>query len=141
MGKRDELVGGGLRRVLKLAGDGEGTTYDDRLLDAHIPQPDLIRCVAEFAGVDPEEIGQSGKKTRVSDIKGIIYFLATHRLGYSGEAVAKALALAQEFAGATRGSALIVDKLDKWMELEKLINKSTALRLQLLAILFRRGLI
>lgn len=31
-GKREELVGGGLRRVLKQAGDGLITAYDDRIL-------------------------------------------------------------------------------------------------------------
>lgn len=149
MGKRDELVGGGLRRVLKLAGDEEVAAYDDRILgsadfveqlkqekeiaeklDTHIPLSDLIRSVAEFAGVDPKELGQPGRKTRVADSKGIICFLATRRLGYSGEAVAKALAITRSGVcrGATRGAALIADKPGQWGELEGLINKSTTSR-------------
>lgn len=146
MGNRDELVGGGLRRVQKLTSEEEISTYDDRILgsadfveqlkqkkdiaeklDAHLHLPDLIRCVAEFAGVDPKELSQPGRKTRVSETKGIICFLATRRLGYSGETVAKALAITRSGVcrGATRGSALIADKADKWRDLEKLINKST----------------
>ncbi|MEA3545491.1 MAG: transposase, partial [Thermodesulfobacteriota bacterium] len=60
----------------------------------------------------------------------IICFLATRRLGYSGEVVAKALAITRSGVcrGATRGSVLIADKSDKWREIEELINKSTTSR-------------
>jgi hypothetical protein len=148
MGQRDELVGGGLKRVLKLAGDEEEVTvYDDRILgsadfveqlkqknaiaeklDTRIPLPELIRRVAEFARVDPKELCQRGRKTMVSDTKGIICFLAARRLGYSGEAVAKALGMTRSGVcrAASRGAALIADFPAQWGSIEEIINKSTA---------------
>lgn len=146
IGKRDELVGDGLRRVLKLAGGKEVTAYDDRILgsanfveqlkqekeiaaklEAPIPLTELIRRVAEFARVDPRELCQRGRRTTVSDTKGIICFLAARRLGYSGEAVAKALGITRSGVcrGASRGAALVADNPVKWSKLEGIINKST----------------
>ncbi len=146
MGKRDELVGGGLKRALKLRGDEEVTAYDDRILggadfveqlkqqkeiaeklDVYIPLTELIRRVAEFARVDPKELCQRGRKTTVSDTKGIICFLATRRLGYSGEAVAKALGITRSGVcrAASRGAVLAADNPAKWGGLGGIVNKST----------------
>lgn len=147
MGKRDELVGGGLRRVLKLAGDELITAYDDRILgsadfveqlkqeqeiaervEALIPLPELIKRVAEFARVEPQELCQRGRKPMVADAKSVICFLAARRIGYSGEVVAKALGITRSGVcrGASRGAALVAEHPDKWGRLEELINKSTA---------------
>ena len=146
MGKRDEFAGGGHRWVRKLAGDEEVTAYGDRILGsadfveqmkhgkeitgklgAHISLTELIRRVAEFAGVDPKELCQRGRKTTVSDTKGILCFLAARRFGYSGEAVAKALGITRSGVcrGASRGAALVADNPVKWRKLEGIINKST----------------
>ncbi len=146
LGKRDELVGGGLRRVLKLAGDEVVTAYDDRILgsadfvehlkqekeiaerlDAPIPLTELIKRVAEFASVEPQELCQRGRKTMVADTKSIICFLAVRRIGCSGEAVAKALGITRSGVcrGASRGAALLAENPVKWGKLEELINKST----------------
>ena len=96
-------------------------------LAVHIPLTELIRRMAEFAGVDPRELCQRGRKTTVSDTKGIICFLAARRLGYSGEAVAKALGITRSGVcrGASRGAALVADNPVKWRKLEGIINKST----------------
>ena len=60
-----------------------------------------------------------------SDTKGIICFLAARRLGYSGEAVAKALGITRSgvYRGASRGAALIADFPAKWVMIEGIINK------------------
>jgi putative transposase len=147
MGQRDEFAGGGLKRVQKLAGDEEVSAYDDRTLgsadfveqlkqekeiaeklDAHIPLPELIRRIAEFAQVDPKELRQRGRKKTISDTKGIICFLAARRLGYIGKAVAKALGITRSGVcrGASRGASLAADNPGKWGRLEGIINRSTA---------------
>lgn len=70
-GKREELVGGGLRRVLKAAGDGLTSACDDRILgsgdfvdqlrrekglseklEACLPLDQLMEKVAEASGID-----------------------------------------------------------------------------------------
>jgi putative transposase len=145
-GQREDLVGGGLRRVLKLAGNELVTSYDDRILgsgdfverlkqekevadklDARIPLTQLIKSIAEFSGVEPQELCQRGRKTMVSDIKSIICFLAARRIGYSGEIIAKALGITRSGVcrGASRGAALIAQNRRKWGDVEDLINKST----------------
>ena len=146
LGQREELVGGGLRRVLKLAGNELVTAYDDRILgsgdfverlkqekevaerlDARIPLTQLINSVAEFAGVEPQELCQRGRKTMVADIRSIICFLAARRVGYSGEIIAKALGITRSGVcrGASRGAALVAQKQGQWGDVEKLVNKST----------------
>lgn len=145
LGKRDELVGGGLRRVLKLAGDEVVAAYDDRILgsadfveqlkqekeiaerlDVFIPLPELIKRVAEFARVEPKELCQRGRKTMVADTKSVICFLAVRRIGYSGEVVAKALGITRSGVcrGASRGATLVTEN-PQWGRVEELINKST----------------
>jgi len=146
LGQREELVGGGLRRVLKLAGNELVTSYDDRILgssdfverlkqekevaerlDARIPLTQLIKSVAECAGIEPQELCQRGRKTMVSDIKSIICFLAARRIGYSGEIIAKALGITRSGVcrAASRGAALVAQNRGKWGDIEDLINKST----------------
>jgi len=146
LGQREELVGGGLRRVLKLAGNELVTAYDDRILgsgdfveslkqvkevaermDNRISITQLIKRVAEFASVDPQTVCQRGRKTLVADVKSIICYLAVRRIGYSGETIAKALGITRSGVcrGASRGAALIAQNLTEWGDVEELINKST----------------
>jgi putative transposase len=145
-GQREELIGGGLRRVLKLAGNELVTSYDDRILgsgdfverlmqekevaermDTRIPLTKLIKSVAEFAGVEAQELCQRGRKSMVSDIKSIICFLAARRIGYSGELIAKALGITRSGVcrGASRGAVLVAQYRGKWGDFEELINISS----------------
>jgi len=142
-GKRDELVGGGLLRVLKLTGNELITAYDDRILgsgdfverlkqekevaerlDNRIPLPQLIMRVAEFADIEPQELCQRGRKTMAADAKSIICYLAARKLGYSGETIAKALGITRSGVcrGASRGKALVAQNRGKWEDTEELIN-------------------
>jgi hypothetical protein len=93
-------------------------------LDVLVPLTELIKRVAAFVRVEPKELCQRGRKTLVADTKSIICFLAARRIGYSGEAVAKALGITRSGVcrGASRGAALIEENPAKWGELEGLIN-------------------
>ena len=142
-GQRDELFGGGLRRVLKVSGNELITAYDDRILgsgdfvehlkqekevaerlNARIPLTQLIKCIADFAGVEPQALCQRGRKTLVADIKSIICFLAARRIGYSGETIAKALGITRSGVcrAASRGAVLVAQNRGKWGDVERLIN-------------------
>jgi REP element-mobilizing transposase RayT len=144
LGRRDELVGGGLKRVLKLAGNELITAYDDRILgsaefveklkqekgvserlDARIPLDRLVLRVAEIAGVEPEELSQRRRGVIISEAKSIICFFAVRRMGYSGEIVAKALGITRTGVckGASRGAEFAAEN-PKWGGVEELINKS-----------------
>lgn len=144
LGRRDELVGGGLRRVLKLTGNEVITAYDDRILgsadfveqlkqekevserlEVRIPLDKLVERVAEIAGVEPEVLCQRRRGVMISEVKSIICYLAVRKIGYSGETVAKALGITRSGVsrGASRGAASAAEN-PKWGGVEKLINKS-----------------
>ncbi|WP_232278976.1 transposase [Geotalea uraniireducens] len=146
LGRREELVGGGLKRVLKLVGGELITAYDDRILgraefveqlkqekevserlDLRMPLAQLVTLVAEVADVEPEALGQRRRGALISDAKSIICYLAARRIGYSGETVAKALGITRSGVcrGASRGAALLAQNSGKWGGVEEQINKST----------------
>src|ERR1039457_12150 len=143
LGRREELVGGGLRRVLKMVGDELITAYDDRILgsgefveqlkqekeiaerlEVRMPLAQLVSLIAEIASVESEALRQRGRKTMVADAKNIICYLTARRAGYSGEIIAKALGITRSGVcrGATRGAELVAQNRDKWGDVEKLIN-------------------
>jgi len=145
-GKREELAGGGLRRVMKLAGNGLITAYDDRILgsgdfveqlrqekgaserlESRLPLAQLIEQVAKASGIEHDTLCQRRRGVGLSEAKSIICYIATRRFGYNGEAVAKALGITRSGVcrGALRGADLVVKKLPLWGEIEKLINRST----------------
>ncbi|HBT82832.1 MAG TPA: transposase [Desulfuromonas sp.] len=143
MGKRDELVGGGLKRALKLTGDEVVTAYDDRILGGAdfveelrqekeiaarlgtlLPLPELMKRVANFAGVDAKGLSQRGRNPLLVDTKSIICFLAARKIGHSGEVIAKALGITRSGVcrSASRGAVMIAGNPDKWGKVEELIN-------------------
>ena len=146
LGRREELVGGGLMRVLKSAGNELITAFDDRILgsgdfverlrqekevaerlDNRIPLQPLIKSIAEFTGVEIQELCQRGRTTNVAAAKSIICYLAARRIGYSGETIAKALGITRSGAcrGASRGATLVAQNQGKWGDVVEIINKST----------------
>lgn len=146
VGRREELVGGGLKRVLKLGGDALITAYDDRILgssefveqlkqkhdvseklECRMPLTQLVTLVAKVSDIEPEALRQRCRGTKISEAKSVICYLAARRIGYSGEAVAKALGITRSGVsrGASRGATLLAQKTCKWSGVEEQINKST----------------
>lgn len=142
-GKREELVGGGLRRMLKAAGNELITAYDDRILgsgdfveqlrevkdvaerlESRLPLTQLIQHVAKASGFERESLCQRRRGAELSEAKNIICYVATRLLGYSGEAVAKALGITRSGVcrGAVRGGGFVRQKSPLWVEIEPLIN-------------------
>jgi putative transposase len=143
LGQREELIGGGLRRVLKLASNEVITAYDDRILgsgefverlrqekeiserlNTRIPLTELIKSVSEIAGVEPRELCERGRRTIVADARSIFCFFAVRRIGYSGEAVAKALGITRSGVcrGGSRGAELVAQNPAAWRGLEGIVN-------------------
>ena len=129
LGRRDELVGGGLRRQLKLSASPEFQAYDERVLGSgefvehlwHEAEPrqvpeevsppslqEIIEKVAAVYGIDHSTLRQGSKHKPIANTKAVICFLATRRFGYTGVQVSKSLALSRSGAilAAERGEAL-----------------------------------
>lgn len=113
-GARDELVGGGLQRILKAGIDERPSTSDERILGRGefvqrllgereenpprpptIPLPFLVARVAEIIGLTPEEIRASGRSKQVAAARSVISYLGYRTMGYSGEAVARELGISR----------------------------------------------
>jgi REP element-mobilizing transposase RayT len=146
LGTRDELVGGGLRRVLKHFGDELITAYDDRILgsgdfverlkqdkeisdrmDTRMMLSELITLVASMAAIEPQELCGRGRTAEVTEARDTICYLATRRLGCSGELIGRALGITRSGVcrSARRGASLMAQEPERLKELEGLINKST----------------
>jgi hypothetical protein len=146
MGQREELVGGGLRRVLKQFGNELITAYDDRILgsgdfverlkqekeisdrlDTRMTLSELITLVAKIAAIEPQELWGRGRKAEVTEARDIICYLAIRRLGCSGEAIGRALGITRSGVcrSGRRGADLMAQDPEKWRVLEGQINKST----------------
>lgn len=109
-GKRDELVGGGLRRSRKLSGSKEFEAYDERILGSgefverlqqetqlagtaprDVSMDDIIRRIANIYSIEPASLRQGGKRKNLSDARGAICYIAVIKLGINGAAVARML--------------------------------------------------
>jgi putative transposase len=128
LGKRDELVGGGLKRYLKLSGSQDFEAYDERILgsgdfveeiwhetelptEQTTPPPSLgyvIELVASVFGVSTAALRQGCKEKHVSEARGAICFIAIRRFGYHGTELAKNLGISESgvVLAARRGEAL-----------------------------------
>jgi REP element-mobilizing transposase RayT len=129
-GKRDELVGGGLRRTLKLAGFEEVTAYDERVLGSGefveqlrqekelsdrlpmvMPLKELIEGIANFFGIKSETLKQRNRSKPLSDARSVIGYFAVRELGYNGAEVARMLNISRSGVSmaAGRGENLVRD--------------------------------
>lgn len=145
-GKRDELVGGGLRRVLKAIGNEVITAFDNRILgsgdfveqlrhekeisdrlEMHVGLRQLIEAVAVIYGVPEEDLCQRRRGLSLSEAKSIICYAATRELGCSGEAVGKALGISRSGVSraALRGGEILKENLALNDQIETLLNRST----------------
>lgn len=129
-GKRDELVGGGLRRTLKLTGFEEVTAYDERVLGSGefveqlrqekelsdrlpmvMPLKELIAGIANFFGIKSETLKQRNRSKQLSDARSVICYFAVRELGYNGAEVARMLNISRSGVSmaAGRGENLVRD--------------------------------
>jgi hypothetical protein len=111
-GKREELCGGGLRRVLKTGIEDEPALYDERVLGSGefvhqliseseisppgyeiLPLSTLVKRVAEALEITAEEIRGPGRSKAVVDARSLISYLGYRRMGHGGEAVARVLGI------------------------------------------------
>ncbi|MFQ6079592.1 MAG: transposase [Thermodesulfobacteriota bacterium] len=109
-GKREELVGGGLWRTLKLTGYEEVRAYDERILGSGefveglrkenelsdrmpvaMPLKELIEQIATFLGIRPEVLRQRTRGKRLVDARSVISYVAVREMGHNGAQVARAL--------------------------------------------------
>lgn len=112
LGRREELCGGGLRRVLKSGVDEEPLMYDERVLgsgefvqqligeanelppvEKSLPLDVLVGRVARVLGISAEEIRSPGRSRAVVEARSLISYLGYKRMGHNGEAVAKVLGI------------------------------------------------
>ncbi|GFO57640.1 hypothetical protein GMSM_46470 [Geomonas sp. Red276] len=128
LGRRDELVGGGLQRHLKLAGSNGFEPYDERILGSgkfveHVwheteatetaagPLESLDTIMERVAAVfdsDLSSLLDGNKQKRYSDCRAVICFISTQKFGYRGIAVARKLAISKAavVAATSRGESL-----------------------------------
>ena len=127
-GKRNELVGGGLKRSRKLTGSEGVEVYDDRVLGSRefveqlrrekelsarlpvvMPLKDLAEKVARSFGIGLEDLQKRNKSQKVSDARGVISYLATRRIGHNGVEVARLLNISRSGVSiaARRGEELV----------------------------------
>ena len=110
-GNRNELVGGGLLRVVKSGVDEHPIVYDERVLGSgefvlnlteehaqsgyenQVPVSEIVRQVAEVLGVSAEEIRQPGRSAVVSYARSVISYIGYRKIGHSGEVLATALGI------------------------------------------------
>ena len=138
LGKRDELVGGGLKRHLKYSGTNGYEAYDERVLGSgefveHIwhetdsfhaeaaPPPPLdiiIERVAAIFGIEATAIPGGSKQKRDSDARAAICYIAIRKFGYRGVDLSKVLSLSKAgvVAAVRRGETLgiLQSLLEMW---------------------------
>jgi REP element-mobilizing transposase RayT len=109
-GRRDDLVGGGLRRSQGDRQSGDYEAYDDRILGSgefvenlwretesrEIQNPKMslegiIQRAAEGSGVDVELLRQRNRVKELVEVRAIICYLAVRECNFNGVAVARAL--------------------------------------------------
>ena len=109
-GKRDELVGGGLRRSRKLSGSEGYESYDERILgsgdfverlqqETQSSEPatsivsleEIILSISNIFFIEPAALRQGGKRKDLSDARGALCYIGVIKMGLNGAAVARIL--------------------------------------------------
>lgn len=127
MGKRNELVGGGLRRSRKLDGTDVFEAYDERILGSGdfveqlwketgfaetsglvLPFPELAAEIARIFAVELTALLQGSRRKELIDARGALCFMATRKMGMNGAAVARALNISRSgvLVAARRGEEI-----------------------------------
>lgn len=111
-GRRDELVGGGLKRSRRQDVGGDWGSFDERVLGsgdfvdslqrqeplreriaAPVTLAELVSRVAASLSLPAEALLRQGKSRPVSEARGLLAYLAIHEYGYKGIEVGKTLRL------------------------------------------------
>jgi putative transposase len=127
-GRREELVGGGRRRVLKMTGNEEAGTYDERVLGNSqfveklrqtrelsdripivMPLSELVERIANFFGIKPEELKQRNKSRSFADVRSLISYFAVREMSHNGAQLAGILNMSRSGVSlaANRGKRLV----------------------------------
>ena len=127
LGRRSELVGGGLRRSRNLGGSEDCEAYDERILgsgdfveqiwkEAGAPETptvtilltELVQQVSRIFAIDARALQQGSKRRDLIDARAAFCFVAVRKLGMNGVAVAKMLNISRSgvVVAARRGEAI-----------------------------------
>jgi len=128
-GRRDELVGGGLRRSLGVSGASNYEAFDERILGsgefveslwreaepreisgARMSLAGIIQGTAEVFGIKAELLRQRNRTKEFSEARAVICYLAVRECGFNGVEVARALNLSRSGVSVAvkRGSEIVV---------------------------------
>jgi REP element-mobilizing transposase RayT len=145
-GRRDDIVGGGLRRSRGVSRSGENEAYDARILgsgefveslwreteslefsSAKMSLEGIIHGTAETFGVKAELLRQRNRVKDFADARASICYMAVRECGYNGVEVARVLNMSRSGVSVAvkRGSEIIT--VDPTLR-DKLVDKSTTSR-------------
>ena len=142
-GRRNDLVGGGLRRSMAASHASDYVAFDERILGnsafveslwrevdpqenygAKMSLTGIIQGTAEVFGVKVDALRQGSRVKDLAEAKAVICYLAVRECGFNGVEVAQALNLSRSgvSVAAKRGGELMKENPSIW---ERLVNKST----------------
>jgi len=145
-GRREELVGGGLRRSLKILDPEEVQAYDERVLGSGefverlrdekelverlivvMPLKGIIEQVGEFFGIEPQGLRQRNKSKIFTDARSFICYFAVRELGHNGAEVGRMLNITRSgvSVAADRGEEIVRGNKTLQEFMKKLVNKLT----------------
>jgi len=142
MGKRNDLIGGGLRRSLQTEDPREITAHDERVLGTGsfmeeiikhdktsrrlraMSLDEIIQAVASFYGTDPKHLRERTRKRAVADARCLISYVAVRQMGYSGQEVAERFNVTR--SGVSKAAQRAQSLLERESSLRDFINKLTS---------------
>ena len=128
LGKRDELVGGGLRRYLKFSGSQDLESFDERILgsgdfvqrllqETESSEPatvsmsleEILQRVTTYFSIEPSALLEGSKRKQFADARGTLCYLAARMMGINGAVIAKKLNISRSgvVLAARRGEQII----------------------------------
>ncbi len=127
LGKRDELVGGGLRRYLKFTGAKDFESFDERILgsgdfvqrllqEAEVSEPtttvsleEILLRVAAFFSIEPSALLEGSKRKQFADARGALCYIAARKMGINGAIIAKKMNISRAgvVLAARRGKQIV----------------------------------
>jgi len=127
-GKRKELVGGGLRRSLRLKRSEELQAYDERVLGSgdfverlrqekelsnrlptFMPLKELMEKVAKAFEINPGVLKQRNRSKDLAEARGVLCYFAVREMGHNGAELGRMLNISRSgvSAAARRGEEIV----------------------------------